>query len=52
MLVVNGGGTLDNPNGFAVTGTLYSALGIVFTLAVGFYWRAELWDRAAPVNER
>ncbi|WP_020694781.1 MFS transporter [Reyranella massiliensis] len=38
--------------GFAVTGTLYSALGIVFTLAIGFYWRAELWDRAAPVNER
>lgn len=38
--------------GFAVTGTLYSALGIVFTLAIGFYWRSELWDRAAPVNER
>jgi predicted MFS family arabinose efflux permease len=38
--------------GFAVTGTLYSALGIVFTLVIGFYWRSELWDRAAPVNER
>ncbi len=38
--------------GFAVTGTLYSALGIVLTLAIGFYWRSELWDRAAPVNER
>ncbi len=38
--------------GFAVTGTLYSAVGILFTLAIGLYWRAELWDRAAPVNER
>lgn len=38
--------------GFAATGTLYSALGIVFTLAIALYWRSELWDRAAPVNER
>lgn len=38
--------------GFAATGTLYSVLGIVFTLAIALYWRSELWDRAAPVNER
>lgn len=38
--------------GFAATGTFYSALGIVFTLAIAVWWRADLWDRAAPVNAR
>ncbi len=38
--------------GFATTGTLYSVLGIVFTLVIAVWWRADLWDRAAPVNVR
>lgn len=38
--------------GFALTGTLYSAVGIVFTLAIALWWRADLWARAAPVNVR
>ncbi len=38
--------------GFATTGTLYSVLGIVFTLVIALWWRADLWDRAAPVNVR
>jgi predicted MFS family arabinose efflux permease len=38
--------------GFAATGTLYSALGIVLILAIAVHWRAELWDRTAPANQR
>ncbi len=38
--------------GFSATGTFYSVLGIVFTLVIGLWWRAELWDRTAPVNVR
>lgn len=45
-------GPLVEWTGFAATGTLYSVLGIVFTLAIAVAWRTELWDRAAPVNVR
>lgn len=38
--------------GFAATGTFYSAVGIVFTLAIALWWRADLWDRGASVNVR
>ena len=38
--------------GFATTGTLYSVVGIAFTLVIAVWWRADLWDRAAPVNVR
>lgn len=38
--------------GFAATGTLYSALGIVLMLAIAVYWRSELWNRTAPANQR
>lgn len=38
--------------GFALTGTLYSVVGIVFTLAIALWWRRDLWARAAPVNVR
>ena len=38
--------------GFALTGTVYSVAGIVFTLAIAMWWRADLWDRTAPVNAR
>ncbi len=45
-------GPLVEWGGFATTGTLYSVLGIVFTLVIAVWWRADLWDRAAPVNVR
>lgn len=38
--------------GFSATGTFYSVLGIVFTLVIAVWWRADLWDRSAPVNAR
>lgn len=38
--------------GFATTGTFYSAVGIVFTLAIALWWRADLWDHGASVNVR
>jgi predicted MFS family arabinose efflux permease len=45
-------GPLVQWTGFAATGTLYSAVGIVCTLLIAACWRAELWDPAAPVNAR
>jgi predicted MFS family arabinose efflux permease len=45
-------GPLVEWSGFALTGTLYSVLGIVFTLMIAVWWRADLWARAAPVNTR
>jgi predicted MFS family arabinose efflux permease len=38
--------------GFTATGTFYSMLGIVFTLLIAVWWRADLWDPSAPVNAR
>ena len=45
-------GPLVEWTGFAATGTLYSVLGIFFTLAIAVGWRRDLWDRAASVNVR
>jgi len=45
-------GPLVQWTGFTATGTLYSVLGIVFTLVIAVCWRSELWDPAAPVNQR
>ncbi len=45
-------GPLVEWTGFSATGTFYSVLGIVFTLVIAVGWRADLWDRAAPVNVR
>jgi predicted MFS family arabinose efflux permease len=45
-------GPLVEWTGFTATGTFYSVLGIVFTLLIAVWWRADLWDRAAPVNVR
>lgn len=45
-------GPLVEAAGFTSTGTLYSVLGIVFTVMIAAWWRADLWDRAAPVNVR
>ena len=45
-------GPLVEWTGFTTTGSLYSLLGIVFTLVIALWWRADLWDRGAPVNVR
>lgn len=45
-------GPLVEWTGFTATGTFYSVVGIVFTLAIAVWWRADLWNRAAPVNVR
>ena len=36
--------------GFALTATLYCAIGLAFTLLIAVRWRAHLWRREAPAN--
>lgn len=36
--------------GFAATGSLYSLVGIGFTLLIAVRWRQELWHATAPAN--
>ncbi len=38
--------------GFTATGTLYSVLGIVLAVLIGFCWRGDLWNPASPLNLR
>jgi len=45
-------GPLVEHAGFATTGSLYSLLGIGFTLLIAVRWRAQLWHSAAPANVR
>jgi Na+/melibiose symporter-like transporter len=45
-------GPLIERVGFAVTGSLYSVLGIVFTLLMALHWRVHLWHPAAAANVR
>ena len=45
-------GPLVEHAGFAITGSLYSLLGIGFTLLIAVRWRAELWHQGAPGNLR
>jgi hypothetical protein len=45
-------GPLVEHAGFAATGSLFSLLGIGFTLLIGIYWRAHLWDARPPANSR
>lgn len=45
-------GPLVEWTGFTRTGSLYSLLGIGFTLVIALWWRADLWNRGAPVNTR
>ena len=45
-------GPLVEHAGFAATGSLYSLLGIAFTLVIAFCWRTHLWDVAATANAR
>jgi hypothetical protein len=43
-------GPLINQFGFSVTATVYSILGLLFTVAIGVRWRHILWSRQAAVN--
>lgn len=45
-------GPLVEHVGFPATGTLYSVVGIAFTLVIGFRWRAHLWSASAASNTR
>lgn len=45
-------GSLVDLMGFAATGTLYAALGLVLMLMIALHWRADLWHLYAPANAR
>jgi Na+/melibiose symporter-like transporter len=45
-------GPLVERVGFALTGSLYSLLGVVFTMLIAISWRAHLWHPAAAANAR
>ena len=45
-------GPLVEHLGFAVTGSLYSLVGIGFTLAIALRWREHLWRPGSPANNR
>jgi Na+/melibiose symporter-like transporter len=45
-------GPLVEHLGYAVTGTLYSLVGIGFTLAITLRWREHLWRPGSPANVR
>jgi predicted MFS family arabinose efflux permease len=45
-------GPLVEHLGFAPTGSLYSLLGIVFTLLIAGFWREHLWFPGAAANAR
>ena len=45
-------GPLVERVGFSLTGSLYSLVGIVFTVLIAISWRAHLWHPAAAANRR
>jgi hypothetical protein len=45
-------GPLVERVGFALTGSLFSVLGIVFTGLIALRWRAHLWHPASAANVR
>jgi Na+/melibiose symporter-like transporter len=45
-------GPLVEHAGFAVTGSLYSVVGIAFTALIAVCWRRHLWDVTASANAR
>jgi hypothetical protein len=45
-------GPLIERIGFSLTGSLYSAVGIVFTLVIATRWHAHLWRPNAAANMR
>ena len=38
--------------GFPATATLYCGVGVLITIGLCWYWRADLWRRDAPANRR
>jgi hypothetical protein len=45
-------GPLIERMGFALTGSLYSLVGIAFTLLIVGLWRRHLWNPGSPANAR
>lgn len=45
-------GPLIEHAGFAATGSLYSLLGIAFTLLIAVHWRRHLWHPSSAANVR
>jgi MFS family permease len=45
-------GALIDRIGFSATATLYSALGLSFTMLIGLRWRSELWHADLPASAR
>ena len=45
-------GPLIERIGFSLTGSLYSLVGIVFTLLIAAGWRRHLWHPGSPANTR
>lgn len=45
-------GPLIERLGFALTGSLYSVVGIAFTLLIAVLWRRHLWHPGSPANTR
>ena len=43
-------GPLIERIGYAATSLIYNGLGLVATIAIGWYWREALWHRAAAAN--
>ena len=43
-------GVLIDRIGFPATATLYSLIGLLFTLLIALRWRAELWHADTPAN--
>ena len=44
-------GPLVEGIGYGATAAIYSALGLILTLAMTLYWRGALWDRESIANE-
>jgi hypothetical protein len=45
-------GPLIERIGFSLTGSLYSLVGIAFTLLIAARWRRHLWHPESPANTR
>ena len=43
-------GPLVESIGYVATAWVYSALGLILTLAIAFYWRHALWDKHSVAN--
>jgi hypothetical protein len=45
-------GSLIDEIGFAATGTLYAAAGLMLMMTIVLHWRADLWHLHAPANAK